>query len=59
MMHRELVKHKFTTDKNAVNMFKRCKDKRQSNATVQQSTSVPLTQHYTHDIWDDEEGIMI
>ena len=54
MMHRELLKHKFTTDKNAVNMIKIRKYKRQANVTVQQFTSLTLPQHYAHDVWDDE-----
>ena len=52
MMHRELVKHKYTTYNNALNMLKRLKEKQQANSTVQQSTAVPLPQHYAQYVWD-------
>ena len=54
MRHRDLAKHKQTTDKNAVNILKTRKEKQQANATVQKSTSEPPPQHYAHAVWDDE-----
>ena len=42
MRHRELIKNKFTTDKNSVNRLKVRKEKQQANATIQQATAAPL-----------------
>ena len=59
MRHRELVKHKCTTDKNVVNILKRRQEKQLVNATIQQKTAVRLPQHYSHDVLGDEKVQMI
>ena len=59
MRHRELVKRKCTTDKNAVSRLKRRQEKQQVNTTIQQATAEPLPQDYAHAVWDYEELRML
>ena len=59
MWHRELVKHKCTTDKNVVNILKRRQEKQLVNATIQQKTAVHLPQNYSHGVRGDKQGQML